>query len=372
MNVLIGSNVHWWNAEAAYAAVTAEQLQRAGHRVYVLTRPDTANATQLQKRNLPLVTHIDLNSYNPFRLIQAYHQLYNFVQDHQIDIINAHRSEGLFLYALLRQRHPHFKLIRTRGTTRPVRGSRFNRKLYGDWIDSHIFAGDVVQSRTLQAVNLPESKRRVIYYPVDLPALPVKQNAAYREEFQIPDGAKILAIVGRTNPVKGHALLFESLRQLLQHAPDTVLLVCYKHPDPQHPHLLSLQQKVRELEIGRQVRFIGPRDDIRAIMEFADVGVVSSVDSEVICRVAVEFFSVGTPVVAFPTGCLPEIIRPNLNGVLIDTPAIDALSEGLQGLLLDERQLTLLKQGARSDAEKRFSYDHFLAETLEVFESVVG
>ena len=37
MKILIGSNVHWWNAEAAYAAKIAQLLQQAGHKVFVLT-----------------------------------------------------------------------------------------------------------------------------------------------------------------------------------------------------------------------------------------------------------------------------------------------------------------------------------------------
>ena len=48
MRILIGSNVHWWNAEAAYAATVAEALQEAGHDVWVLTRPDSLNAERLQ------------------------------------------------------------------------------------------------------------------------------------------------------------------------------------------------------------------------------------------------------------------------------------------------------------------------------------
>ena len=100
MNILIGSNVHWWNAEAAYAAVTARMLQEAGHRVYVLTRPGSENARRLRETGLTVITEPDLNSRNPVVLLRSYFQLCRFLQDRQIEIVNGHRSEGFPLFDL--------------------------------------------------------------------------------------------------------------------------------------------------------------------------------------------------------------------------------------------------------------------------------
>jgi glycosyltransferase involved in cell wall biosynthesis len=114
------------------------------------------------------------------------------------------------------------------------------------------------------------------------------------------------------------------------------------------------------------------REDIRQLMGFADVGVVSSVESEVICRVAVEFFSVATPVVAFPTGCLPEIIRHGENGYLAETKTADSLTEELRKILANPELCERLGQGARRDAETRFNPKIMLTETLKVFEQALN
>jgi len=101
MKILIGSNVHWWNAEAAYAAAIAQLLKQAGHSVFVLTRPDSLNSKHLSERGLRLLTHINLNSKNPFQLLLAYRKLKKFLLEEQIDLINPHRSEGFPLLFLL-------------------------------------------------------------------------------------------------------------------------------------------------------------------------------------------------------------------------------------------------------------------------------
>lgn len=50
LRVLIGSNVHWWNAEAAYAAQTAQILLSAGCQVWVIAPANTKNFSELKKR----------------------------------------------------------------------------------------------------------------------------------------------------------------------------------------------------------------------------------------------------------------------------------------------------------------------------------
>ena len=99
-------------------------------------------------------------------------------------------------------------------------------------------------------------------------------------------------------------------------------------------------------------------------MAFADGGVVSSIDSEVICRVAVEFFSVGTPVAAMPTGCLPEIILEGVNGSLADEPTALSLKKAMARML---DNLPQLSEGAREDAETRFDPETMLKKTIHAF-----
>ena len=134
MKILIGSNVHWWNAEAAYAAKIAQLLQQAGHKVFVLTLPGFTKFQKLSNLGLSVVEHINLNSKNPFQLFLSYQKLKKFIDDEQIDLINPHCSEGLplFVFATLavRSKRPEspIAIVRTRGTTRPLRNHWLNRK----------------------------------------------------------------------------------------------------------------------------------------------------------------------------------------------------------------------------------------------------
>jgi len=377
MKILIGSNVHWWNAEAAYAGKIAQLLQQAGHKVFVLTRPDSLNSQKLCSLGLSLVEHINLNSNNPFQLFLSYQKLKKFIDEEQIDLINPHRSEGLPLFvfaarAVMSMRpEKTIVIVRTRGTTRPLRNHWLNRKMLLDWIDYHITAGDFVSQRLLNVVPQIGKKVKTIYFPAECSELPLKPEKDFRSEFNIPGNSYVLAVVGRIRPVKGQLIMLKVISELLSEFPDLFLLLPYRDTSENEPEMTALRTAINQLDLKDHVRLIPEREDILQIMEFADLGIVSSVDSEVICRVAMEYFSVATPVVAFPTGCLPEIICHGQNGMLAKNKTSDALVIEIRNVLSNPELSDRISQGARRDAEIRFDPQIMLCKTLEVFESTL-
>ena len=130
----------------------------------------------------------------------------------------------------------------------------------------------------------------------------------------------------------------------------------------------GLLQDLVESNLLQSVYLYGYREDVLAIMRHTDIGVVSSVDSEVICRVAVEFFSVGTPVVAFPTGALPEIIQDGVTGRIAKDKSAEALTEALEWMLESPEHIAEFGQNARQQSLERFDPNKLLEQTLSVYE----
>ncbi len=375
MRILITINVRWWNAEAAYAAILARELLNAGHKVWVLTLPNSLNETKLRNWNLPIITDIPLSSSNPWQLWRAYQRLKSLIEEQQIQIVNAHRSEGFPLLVLLRQRLKSFALIRTRGTTRPLRDRWLNRRLHEDWIESVIVPAQVIASQLRQVLNLPPERLHVIYYPVNPSTIGVKgESEAQQSRLEcldrlgIPKHCRVIGIVGRIRPVKGQRILLKSFVALRKRFPDIVLLMLYRDTNETEAEWQGLLQDLVESNLLQSVYLYGYREDVLEIMRHTDIGVVSSVDSEVICRVAVEFFSVGTPVVAFPTGALPEIIQDGVTGRIAKDKSAEALAEALEWMLESPERIAEFGQNARQQSLERFDPNRLLEQTLSVYE----
>ncbi len=375
MRILITSNVRWWNAEAAYAATLARELLNAGHKVWVLTLPNSLNETKLRNWNLPIITDIPLSSSNPWQLWRAYRRLQSLIEEQQIQIVNAHRSEGFPLLVLLRQRLKSFALIRTRGTTRPLRDHWLNRKLHEDWIESVIVPAQVIASQLRQVLNLPSERLQVIYYPVNPSSIDSQgESEAQQSRLEcldrlgIPRHCRVIGIVGRIRPVKGQRILLKSFATLRKRFPDIVLLMLYRDTNETEAEWQGLLQDLVESNLQQSVYLYGYREDVLEIMRHTDIGVVSSVDSEVICRVAVEFFSVGTPVVAFPTGALPEIIQDGVTGRIAKDKSAEALAEILEWMLESPERIAEFSKNARQQSLERFDPNKLLEQTLSVYE----
>ena len=293
--------------------------------------------------------------------------------EEDIEFVNPHQSEGFPLFVLaVRSLNKRFSersihLIRTRGTTRPIKKHFLNLKMNAEWINYFITAGNVVKKRMLKNVPIPEEKIKTIYYSVESPKLPLQPYKDYRKEFSIKNDSHILAVVGRIRPVKGQRILLKSFRKLLNEFPDLILLIIYRDTLESESEMKRLRKDIVRLGIQSNLRLIPEREDILQLMEFVDVGIVSSVESEVICRVAVEFFSVGTPVVAFPTGCLSEIINDGINGFLTASCSSEELSKKLRVFLSEPVLFKIMGKAARLDAEIRFNPQKMLDETLKVF-----
>jgi len=240
-----------------------------------------------------------------------------------------------------------------------------------DWTDYHITAGEIVSQRLLSAVPRIGNKVKTIYFPAECSELPLKPEKDFRKEFEIPENSRVLTIVGRIRSVKGHRILLQGFSELILEFPDLVLLMPYRDTSENEPEMTALRTDINRLNLKDHLRLIPEREDILQIMEFADLGIVSSIESEVICRVAMEFFSVATPVAAFPTGCLPEIIRHGQNGMLAKNKTSTALVVEMRNVLLNPELLDRISQGARRDAEVRFDPLIMLDETLGVFESAL-
>jgi len=380
MNILLSSCTHWWNAEAHYAAVLCEALRDAGHGAWILTRPGTRHARELAKRGLPAITDVPAWEGNPLRWPRLLRELRALQARLRIDVVDVFRSRE-FLAHVLAARKTGVAVVRTRGTSQGVRGHAVNRWLYGSACQGVIASAEVLRRQLLAHLHLPEARVRTIYYPAEPPAalgeaarLADDDEARRFERERLfaelgwAPGRKLLCIVGRVFPEKGHEKLIDALALLVRLTPDAALAIADKRYEDEAPYRAQLERRVLQAGLATQVRWLGFREDVRRIMACADVGVIPSLASEMNCRVAMEFFSVGTPVVAFPTGALPEVVEEGVSGLIAEAPTVESLAGTLRLVLEDDELRSRLAAGASHAARHRFSRQAFLAQTLAVFE----
>lgn len=133
------------------------------------------------------------------------------------------------------------------------------------------------------------------------------------------------------------------------------------HPYPDHRRYFEERIVPR---LGRGVRFAGPVSGARkrALIAGARCLLVPSTVAETSSLVAMEALACGTPVIAYPSGALPEIVEDGRTGLLARDPLEMARAIARVGAI-DPRD-------CREAAERRFDGARAAARTIALLEEI--
>lgn len=174
--------------------------------------------------------------------------------------------------------------------------------------------------------------------------------------------ALTLVIVANLIPYKGHADLFRALATVAISLPRSWTLLCVGRDDGIGAALTDL---ARELSIGSNVRFLGSRTDIPAILASADIGILCS-HEEGFSNAILEGMAVGLPMIVTDVGGNAEAVVDRETGFVV--PARDPAALGAALAMLASRPdlRKLMSAAARRRAEMRFS----LARCVENYDTL--
>jgi glycosyltransferase involved in cell wall biosynthesis len=183
------------------------------------------------------------------------------------------------------------------------------------------------------------------------------------------DGASEILTVGRTVPVKGQALLVESLAELHRRGLATRLTIV--GDGPQLPELRRLAER---RGVAEHVEFVGPvgQDRLRSFYERADVFALPSF-AEGVPIVLMEAMATGLPVVASRITGIPELVEEGVSGLLVVPGDGFDLTGALERLLREspERRAEMGAAG-RAKVVAEFDIERTARELLAVYGERIG
>jgi glycosyltransferase involved in cell wall biosynthesis len=366
MNVLQLINVRWYNACAYYAVTLSLGLKRRGHRVIVAGDPESPPNRKAKELDLTTYDDLYLSYTSPWMMAYNVKRLVDLVETEKIDMINAHRGEGHLVAALTNKLTKRkIPLVRTRGDARLPKPGFFNSRLTNQWTDKIITTCQTIKKSYVENLKVPEDK--VINIPVGIDNeffSPRKANRYWKEKLGIPEGSLVLGIVGRLSPVKGHGDFIRSAGLVLKRIPNVISIICGE--DAQISSA-ELKEMVKNMDSEQSFRFVGKVKDVREIISLFDVGVISSVGSETICRVPLEYMSLGKPVVGTKVNAIPEVIEDGVNGLLVDPGDVQGMTEAIIDLLENDQKRLNFAEASRRIVQEKFTLDGFAQRTEEVY-----
>jgi glycosyltransferase involved in cell wall biosynthesis len=206
-------------------------------------------------------------------------------------------------------------------------------------VDASVCISDHVRRVALARAPWAESKMRVIANGVDV------ARFAPREE--PPSDRVRFLISGRLEPRKGVDIALAALADV----PNAELEIAGDGEDR-----AVLERIADQLRLTPRVRFTGFVPDVREAIARADVA-LSSARSEGLGIALLEAMAMGRPVVALPTGGVPEIVSDGETGWLAHGHSPAALARAMQDAIDDPTERARRGARARENTVARFSIE---------------
>src|SRR5262245_12646103 len=147
-----------------------------------------------------------------------------------------------------------------------------------------------------------------------------KRRAALLRELNLDEGAKLIGLVARLQPVKGHRYFIEAASRIAAVEPKAHFLLVGDGALRR-----EIEEQAARLGAGDRVHLLGDRNDADLVPAGFDVAVLASLH-EGLPNAVIEAMAAGAPVVATAVGGTTELIMDGATGFLVPPADADALA----------------------------------------------
>ena len=319
---------------------------------------------------------------NPLRMMLLSRRLRQLIGQEQVDLVHARsRRAGWMAYGATRtakvplvtslnQISPGQSIIRQRYTSVMARGDV-------------VITGSKFAAATITSLYPVAAGHVSLVRPgVDLKAFTASaigpaRVQALRQAWAVAPDERIVLLVAKPSIWKGHKVLIEAVRLLIERGVDDLKLVFVG--DAKGVFGREIDLAVKAADMKTRVKRVADCADMPAALLAAAVVVVPSIEAEAFGRVAVEAQGVGTPVVVSDLGALPETVlappevEPSRRTGWRISPSDPALlAEALgDALSLGASSRDAMGLRARKQVEDRFSTERMARQTLDAYAALL-
>lgn len=310
---------------------------------------------------------------------RAVSQVRKVIEEGTYDLVHIHTPVAAFVtrYALRNLRRTGKpKIIYTahgfhfHRNGRPLSNAIFLglEKLAGRWTDYLVVINreDEAAARRYRIVP-PERLRYMPGIGIDLNQYAAERVSRedikrVREELKLEEGQKLFLMVAAFDPCKRHKDAVEALALLRRKE----VVLAFAGEGPLRPRIEKLAQSIG---VAEQVRFLGFRKDIPALMR-ASVATVLTSEREGLPRAVMESMALGVPVIGADARGTRDLLESGA-GIVVPVGNVVALAEAMQYLINQPEEADRMgKHGL--EAIRAYDLTNILHLHVELYNEALG
>ena len=220
-----------------------------------------------------------------------------------------------------------------------------------------------LKEKTLTNYNI-EKDIEVIYNFIDVEKFSPQNSDIFRRHVA-PEGEKVLVHTSNFRVVKRVTDTIKILAKVKKELPTKLVLV------GDGPDRSECERLARELDLHKDVIFLGKQDGLTEILNAADLFLMPS-QSESFGLSALEAMACGIPVISSSVGGLPELIVQNETGFIAEFGDVDRMAKYTVDLLTNEKKYKSFSKNSRDRAVNTFDKKLILPKYVSYYEKILN
>ncbi len=297
-------------------------------------------------------------------------QVRELVRRRRIDIVHSHEYKTNLLALLLSKAEPVVALATAHGWVGRHPRERFVYYPADRLVLSHfarvIAVSSDIRDRLVGAGADPE-RVTVLLNGIDPGAFrrDRAKEAAVRASLGLAPSDTVIGSVGRLEAEKNYDGLIYAFARLPRAWPLRLVIAGDGSWRP------WLERQIEELGLGGRVRLLGHVSDVASLHHAFDLFVQAS-HAEGTPNAVLEAMALETPVVATTVGGTADLIRNDIDGLLVPAGDIEALTGAMCAALADRAAAARRAASARARVEGDFSFESRVRQVEAIYEDLMA
>lgn len=345
LRILSILDIPWNSGLTDYAIKQSKALSLNGHKIYFAAPLSTLCHQTISKENFEIINITERK--NQF-IIPDIFKIVHFIKKNQIQILNTHTGRTQTIAVISSYFDRNVKIIRNKTDV-----SISQKNIMSGKISKIICASDFIKQNCIKG-NFKSDKLTVIPPPapdfkIPMPGFPENQS------FKI-------GILSRLDLIKGHKHFLEMAKILLNKGFKLQFIIGgYETKNLKYS---DIKEYAIKLGIEKNIKYEGRINNPEEFIKNCDIGVITSIGSEAVSRVLLEWMTAGRPVIATTVGCIPEILDSKY---LVPPTRSELMAEKIITLINSEDEFISASTNNKGIIEKKYNITLFSKNTEKEF-----
>ena len=171
---------------------------------------------------------------------------------------------------------------------------------------------------------------------------------------------------------KGHSIFVKGAISLLKKYPNCRFYIYGDLDTPEKKYLNSLKDIIKRNNIEDKIKFKGYVKDVNHIIQNLHVNCCLTIGEEPLSGTIIESLINKTVIVATDTGGSSELIKNNINGLLIDPNSVDSFINSIERLLKSKTLAKKLVSNGHDFAKDNLSTDIYVKKISNIYNKILN